>query len=333
MQRRAYGPVAVLAAALLSGVAGCTGSSGGDEAEDSKPGGPSSSAPAAEPGKYRSLPEACGSVGRGTLRDLLPGLVEEGQEESEREKAYDGEAALTYDTDRRAGCRWTAESAAGTRHLDIDFERVVSYDADLSDEDRAQKLYDAKAEEADIPAPDAGDGTGQPGGGDGEEPGSGEPSASASEEEAEGADEAESTGPGDGAESGTADEPGRGDSGSGSDSDKQNEGEKDEKGGKGGKGEKDDADKESPSADASADPDIAPRPLDELGDVAYIDDRLVTADSGLHRDIALVFRTSNVIVTIRYDQWSTDRSAIPDSEELQRNAQRLARELSERFDD
>ncbi|PGH49834.1 hypothetical protein CRI70_15360, partial [Streptomyces sp. Ru87] len=102
---------------------------------------------------------------------------------------------------------------------------------------------------------------------------------------------------------------------------------------KGGKGEKDDADKESPSADASADPDIAPRPLDELGDVAYIDDRLVTADSGLHRDIALVFRTSNVIVTIRYDQWSTDRSAIPDSEELQRNAQRLARELSERFDD
>ncbi|MGK5632507.1 hypothetical protein ACSNOD_29235, partial [Streptomyces sp. URMC 123] len=154
MQRKAYGPGAALAAALLSAglagtLAGCSGGSGiGATATDAKPGGSTAASPA-EPGRYRSLPEPCGAIAAGTLRALLPGV--EDLDEEAREKAYAGEASITYDTDRRVGCRWKAESLEGTRHLHVDFERVVSYDPAVSDAERAQELYAKKARAAQIP--------------------------------------------------------------------------------------------------------------------------------------------------------------------------------------
>ncbi|MBQ0987495.1 hypothetical protein KBZ10_23835 [Streptomyces sp. F63] len=307
MQRWAYGTSAVTAA-LLVGLTGCTGSSGDDSGGGSEQDGPAT-ASSAKPGKYRTLPEACGAVERGTLRALLPGL--DRLESRKREEAYDGQPALTYDTDRRTGCRWTTGLPDGTRSLVIDFERVVSYDPALSDDDRAQQLYDKKAAEAGIPAPLD------------RKPEDGKPSAAASESAAEDADPARTTGPaGSGEDDGKNGKNG-GDTGSG------------ETGGSGtagrtaGKGEESPA---SPSPSASGDAATAPRALDGLGDVAYIDDHLGTADSGAHRDITIVFRASNVLVTIAYDQWSTHRSDIPGSKELQTRAQRLARELSDTFD-
>ncbi|WP_407551805.1 hypothetical protein QOM21_19545 [Streptomyces sp. Pv4-95] len=302
MPRKSFVPGAALvaAAALTVGLAGCTGgSSTDDDAADAKAGGASSSSQAAEPGRYQTLPEACGLPARGTVRGMLPG---DGRQPSqaEAEKIYGGEADITYDTDRRVGCRWKRETAAGTRHLSLDIQRVVSYDAAVSDDDKAQEIYADKELAADIPSGDAGSTA----------PTS--PPASPSATNSKGAGTGKATGAADGAGAG--------------------------KGSAAGKAP-DDAGKTSAdpstSSDTSTAPDssIAPRVLDDLGDAAFLNDKLITADSGVHRDVTVVFRTSNVIVTIGYDQWSTDKSMLPESQELQDRARSLAGELVERFNE
>ncbi|MBW5425858.1 DUF3558 domain-containing protein, partial [Streptomyces sp. BG9H] len=150
MQRKVYVPgIAALLAALL---VGCTaGSGGGDESADSKPGDTGSSAAPAQPGKYRTLPEPCGEVEPGTLDAMLPGLKE--MDAEQREKAYEGTPTVTYDTDRRVGCSWKVESSGASHRLLIDFERVVSYDSAVSDDDRATEVYATKLREADLSQP------------------------------------------------------------------------------------------------------------------------------------------------------------------------------------
>ncbi|WP_442738228.1 DUF3558 domain-containing protein [Streptomyces pseudogriseolus] len=151
MQRKAYGPgVAALLAAVL---AGCTGSpDSGGQADDSNPGSAGTATQAAQPGRYATLPEPCGAVDGRTLEELLPGLAEL-TDEQQREKAYAGEATLTYDTDRKVGCRWKVESLAATDRLLVDFERVVSYDHAVSDDVQAEELFARKREAAQLPEP------------------------------------------------------------------------------------------------------------------------------------------------------------------------------------
>ena len=151
MQRKAYGPgVAALLAAVL---AGCTGSpDGGGQADDSNPGSAGTATQAAQPGRYATLPEPCGAVGDRTLEELLPGLTEL-TDEQQREKAYAGEATLTYDTDRKVGCRWKVESLAATDRLLVDFERVVSYDNAVSDDAQAEELFARRRTAAQLPVP------------------------------------------------------------------------------------------------------------------------------------------------------------------------------------
>ncbi|WP_157968627.1 DUF3558 domain-containing protein [Streptomyces geranii] len=151
MQRKAYVPgVAVLLAALL---AGCTGGSGGDDtAEDAKPGDTGTTTAAAQPGRYDTLPEPCGAVSHSTLDSLLPGITQLTDEE-QREQAYEGESTLTYNTDRKVGCRWKVESTDATDHLLVDFERVVSYDNSVSDDSQATDLFANKVVAADLPEP------------------------------------------------------------------------------------------------------------------------------------------------------------------------------------
>lgn len=150
MQRKAYVPgVAALLAALL---AGCTGSSSdGDTTDNSNPGEAGTATAAAEPGKYRTLPEPCGAVGQSTLDSLLPG-IKQLTNADQKEQAYAGEATQTFDTDRKVGCGWKVESTDATDHLSIDFERVVSYDTTVSDATQAQQLFAEKETAADLPA-------------------------------------------------------------------------------------------------------------------------------------------------------------------------------------
>ncbi|MFI6205404.1 DUF3558 domain-containing protein [Streptomyces sp. NPDC051041] len=151
MQRMAYVPgVAALLAALL---AGCTGGSAdGGATEETNPGGAGTATAAAEPGRYRTLPEPCGAVGREALDALLPGIRQITDEE-QRERAYQGEATLTYDSDRKVGCRWKVGSAEATDHLLVDFERVVSYDSAVSDDSQAEQLFATRRAAADLPEP------------------------------------------------------------------------------------------------------------------------------------------------------------------------------------
>ncbi|SMQ18054.1 hypothetical protein SAMN06272771_4491 [Streptomyces sp. Ag82_O1-12] len=153
MQRKAYVPgIAVLLAAVL---AGCTGGSGDDGTTDgSNPGDSGTASPAAEPGRYRTLPEPCAEVGESTLDELLPGIPKIGDEE-QREKAYEGEPTTTFDTDRKVGCRWKVDSPEATDHLLIDFERVVSYDNAVSDDNQAEQLFAEREASAHLPVPTA----------------------------------------------------------------------------------------------------------------------------------------------------------------------------------
>ncbi|MGA5565562.1 hypothetical protein ACPCUV_30930 [Streptomyces platensis] len=299
MPRKPFAPGAalVVAAALAAGLTACTGGSGSDEEEgDAKSGGTSTSSQAAEPGRYQTLPEACGLPARSSLRGMLPG---DGQRLSrdEAKKIYDGQPDITYDTDRRVGCRWTRETTAGTRHLSLDIQRVVSYNAAVSDDDKAQGIYDTKALDAKIPS-----------GGNGS-PSPVDPSPSATKGKEEGKGKGADTGTGTTTNSSTG-KKAKAPSGSPSGA-------------------------STPATDPSADPSAdlsdstAPRVLDDLGDAAFLNDTLVTADSGVHRDVTVVFRTSNVIVTLTYDQWSTDKTMLPESQELQDKARSLAGELSE----
>ncbi|MCX4771802.1 hypothetical protein EES39_08305 [Streptomyces sp. ADI92-24] len=273
----AYASGAVLIAALAAGCSSGTGID--DSATDSKPGAVASST--APPGRYRTLPEACRSIAPATLKDLLPGAAE--LPEAQQEKVFDGSPAVTYDTDRRAGCRWKTEAPDGARSLFVDFERVVSYDPAVSDDDRARAVYAKKEEAADLPSAST-----LPGG-----TGNSTPDSS----------------------SGTASgKPGK-DAGKSTAAD-----------GKTG------GDTTDGSTDGSTVESVQPRVLDSLGDGAFLDDLLTRAGStAQHRTVSVVFRTSNVIVTIQYTAQPALSTEVPDSRELQEKAQALGRKLVDRF--
>ncbi|KFG02558.1 hypothetical protein IQ62_01405 [Streptomyces scabiei] len=282
MQRKAYVPgVAVLLAALL---AACTGSDDSSSTEDPKPGEATASATVAQPGRYDTLPEPCGSIDHDTLDTLLPG-IRQLPGAAQREQAYEGEATQTYDTDAKAGCRWKVESADATHYVFVDFERVVSWTNAVSDDSKAQEVYGGKVEAADLP----------------------EPTPTDSEEESEGTDE-ESDEPAQTGES-TA-EPSANPSASASRSASP-------------------SGSSSPSASGTP-ASLLPRTLDGLGDEAFLDDALGTSRQ---RTVTVVFRTSNVIVTVEYEEQPATTTVVPDSEELQDRARNLAERLADAFDD
>ncbi|AWT44744.1 MULTISPECIES: DUF3558 domain-containing protein [Streptomyces] len=279
MQRKAYvtSATAALLAALL---AGCTGGSGkGGGTDNSNPGEPDAHSAQAQPGKYRTLPEPCGAVRPATLDALLPGLPQI-IDEKQREKAYEGTAILTYDTDRKVGCRWKADSIAGVDHLYVDFERVVSYDSSVSDDSQAEQIFATQVAAADLPEPTA------------SAPAS--PSGSESSTSATPSPSASRSGSASPTTTGSA----------------------------------------SPSSSTSPSPssteELQPRLLDGLGDEAFLDDQLTGSGStSRQRKVTVAFRTSNVIVTIEYEEQPTTVGAEPDSKEMQDNARKLAAQLAD----
>ncbi|MGW6734563.1 DUF3558 domain-containing protein [Streptomyces sp. NPDC055013] len=282
MQRKAYvSGVAALLAALL---AGCTGSSDdGGTTDGSNPGDSGTATAAAEPGRYDTLPEPCGVVGEDTLDSLLPG-VRQITDEDQREKAYEGAPTLTYDTDRKVGCRWKVESTDATDHLFVDFERVVSYDTSVSDDSEAEQLFAALQEAADLPEP-----TSTESAATGEATPSADPSGSPSSSPPASPSASAPSSP----------------SGSTSPS-------------------------ASPSGDGATPAALQPRVLDDLGDEAFLDDKLSSSGStAQQRKVTVAFRTSNVIVTIEYEEQPATVGTVPDSEEMQDRAQKLAAQLAD----
>ncbi|MFR9675426.1 hypothetical protein [Streptomyces sp. TR06-5] len=307
MQRRARTRLAGAAVtlAVAGGLTACTGVSG-EQGTDTGTDVSAAARPAA-PGRFRTLPEPCGAVSRGTLATMLPGAAARA-EEAERDddvtdsgtpSPLEGEAALTYDTDRRVSCTWQSTTSLGSRELTVDFERIVSYDPEVSDDAAAENLFTDQARDAGaMPEPAASDATASPSGAGNVTA----PDAAAGEE----------SGP-----RSVADV--QGDTASPSPSDD---------------GTTPDGDGTDP-ASPSAEPSLQPRTLEDIGDTAFIDDRLDSSPvgSGSLRGITLVFRTSNVLVTVEYSQSLADARRTPDSAELQDHTQNLARQLAEQFSD
>jgi hypothetical protein len=274
VQRKAYVPGA--AALLVALLAGCTsGSADSGTTDDANPGDAGTATAVAQPGKYRTLPEPCGAVGHGTLDSLLPGIKQITDTE-QRDAAYAGEATLTYDTDRKVGCRWKVESTDATDHLLVDFERVVSYDNAVSDASQAQTIFATKETVADLP----------------------EPTTSATASDSASASNSASA-------SGSA-TPSSSASATPSSS-------------------------TSATSSSSASPTgLQPRVLSDLGDEAFLDDGLSSSGStAKQRTVTVVFRTSNVIVTIEYEEQPATVGVVPDSQKMQDRARKLAVQLAD----
>ncbi|MFJ9687717.1 DUF3558 domain-containing protein [Streptomyces bacillaris] len=280
----AYVPGVALLAALAVGCS--AGSGGGASDADSKPGNPAVTT--APPGKYRTLPAPCRAVPDATLKDLLPGIAQLSRQQ--QEKALRGAATITYDTDRKVGCSWKSTAPDSSRNLTIDFERVVSYDPAVSDEDRARALYVKKENAAELPG--TGGGTPEKGKGATASAGGGEKGAPKPGDDQDATDPSASS-------SSAPPSPSASSSG-------------------------------APGPSGSGDEDLRPRVLDGLGDAAFLDDLLTRAGStAQHRTVSVVFRTSNVLVTVRYGEQPALVTKVPDSKELQEKARSLARKLAE----
>ncbi|MFJ7158340.1 DUF3558 domain-containing protein [Streptomyces sp. NPDC101118] len=288
-RRTALAPVVAVLTALA---AGCSAGSGTDgSGTDPKPG---ESNVAAEPGRYRSLPEPCSSVDGRRLKAMLPAAASLTTEQ--REQLYAGRADVSYDGDRRIGCRWKAASGDATRLLFVGYERVVSYDPATSDDDKARQVYDRLLAAAHLPvpaatasgSPSAGTPSGTPSPG---APSAGAPSAGAT---------AGSGAPSAGASGGPT--------ASGSPA----------------------ASGGTPSGTPSGSPALGSRALDDLGEDAFLEDRLTPAGpTSQTRTVHLVFRSSNVIVTVDYTVQPAAPSATPDAEETQDSARELAAGLAD----
>ncbi|SCE59572.1 hypothetical protein GA0115252_17668 [Streptomyces sp. DfronAA-171] len=152
MRGKAWAPgVAVLLAVAL---AGCTGGedTGGPDAK--RGASDTTTAAAPRPGRFDTLPQPCKAVDRATLDSLLPGL--RALPADEREDGYAGTLAPTFDNERKVGCAWKAEAAEDgdrTDSLTLGLERVVSYDAAKSDDDRAREIFEKHRTAAHIPDP------------------------------------------------------------------------------------------------------------------------------------------------------------------------------------
>ncbi|MEU2548643.1 DUF3558 domain-containing protein [Streptomyces roseolus] len=325
MQRKRYSPGRVpgtllgLGAGLGVALGALTGCSAAGTAEDvtvdAKAG--SAVAPAAPPGRYRTLFEPCGAVPQAALRELLPGTVT--LSDVERTKALRGTAAVTYDTDRRVGCTWTADTADGGSHrLVLDVERVVSYDPTVSDATRAQEVYTRKQLAAGIavpvtptPTPTA------PTTGPTTAPTSGA-TASGTTGTSGAATTAPPTATAPPATKASATDTGTTPTGAPSSATT----------GAPATG----APAGTPSAPATT--GLEPRLLGGLGDIAFVGDTLgPVGGAGRQRVVSVVFRTSNVVVTVEYRQRTTGTAPAPDSKELQDRAQNLARLLADRLEE
>ncbi|MGA5871378.1 DUF3558 domain-containing protein [Streptomyces cinereoruber] len=289
---------------LAAGLVGCSsGTPSEDVAVDAKAGLAASAAP---PGRYQTLFEPCGAVPRAVLQEMLPGAA--ALPDPERDRAYRGTAAVTYDTDRRVGCLWRADTPEASHRLSLDIERVVSYDSAVSDDDRAQEVYVRKQLAANIPLPPTappetgGTPTTGPSGSTTGTAGTGGPSQPAVTGGATPVNAPASAPPGSTAP--TAPTP----TGSAS----------------GGP---------TPSG-APSPTGLEPRVLEGLGDVAYLDDVLgQPRASSRQRSVSVVFRTSNVIVTVSYREEAVGLTEAPDSGELQERARKVARLLADRLEE
>ncbi|MGO4458371.1 DUF3558 domain-containing protein [Streptomyces sp. M-16] len=295
VRRRVLPGIAMITAlaAGVTGLAGCTDGNGIGSTSDQKGGG-STTAPA-QPGKYRSLPQPCKAADAKRLKAMLP--ASDSLTTQQREQLYAGTAEPSFDGDRHVGCRWNAQAPEGTLLLSVTFERVVSYDrAAASDDDKAHTVFVRRLTDAHLPFPGI-TGSPSPSTAPGATPGSTPGTAPGAAETPAQPSASPSALPSSASAPASA----------------------------------------SPSAPASPTtaPELGSRVLEGLGNEAYLDDKLspAGASAAQSRTVRIVFRTSNVLVTVEYSVQPSGPGTLPSSAETQDKTRQLAQALAERFNE
>ncbi|MEU8435849.1 DUF3558 domain-containing protein [Streptomyces sp. NPDC029216] len=90
-----------------------------------------------------------------------------------------------------------------------------------------------------------------------------------------------------------------------------------------------------PSPSPTASPELGSRVLEGLGNEGFLDDKLgaAGATAAQARTVRIVFRTSNVIVTVEYSVQPSAPGKVPPAAETQDKARQLAEALGERFNE
>ncbi|GHI88143.1 DUF3558 domain-containing protein [Streptomyces xanthophaeus] len=213
--------------------------------------------------------------------------------EEQLEQQYAGTADPSFDGDRHVGCRWSAQTPEETRLLSVVFERVVSYDRAVASDDDKARQVYVR-QLTDAHLPFPG-----PTGPTGSPP----PSTGAGT-------------PGAGAPAATPAAPAPAATGSPA---------------PGGSP----ATTPVPGGSPSAQPELGSRVLTGLGSEAFLDDKLspAGATAAQARTVRIVFRTSNVIVTVEYSVQPALPGTVPPSPETQDSTRELAQALVERFNE
>lgn len=276
---------------LAALVTGCTTGSGTDGSTADAK--PGETTPAAAPGKYSTLPEPCRAADQGVLKDMFPEIAD--LPKDQQEQAYAGTPEATFDTDRQVGCLWKADSPADAHRLRIRMERVVSYDTTVSDDDQAKTLYAQKLTAAGLPA-----------------------------------DDSPSTTPSSSADDGTTRSPGPGDTPAGGQDEGQNGGQDEGQDGGNDSGAQDGGKSDSGAGQPSA--DLQSRTLSGLGSAAFLADVPAKAGSASSQHtVRVVFRASNVLVTVEYSEEPAEAGTPPDTKSLQDRTQAMAHKLADQI--
>ncbi|MFF3303886.1 DUF3558 domain-containing protein [Streptomyces sp. NPDC002908] len=135
--------LACAAVPVMLVVAGCSSDSG-DAKESSSSASPSAkkTEPAVEPAKFSTLPDACASIGKKTIEDLVP-----------KTKTKSGTPGKSSDAATRGGCSWNGLDDNGVkgsqyRWLDVGFTRFDSDQSLGSGAKRATEEYTKQVSKA-----------------------------------------------------------------------------------------------------------------------------------------------------------------------------------------
>ncbi|MDJ1133834.1 DUF3558 family protein [Streptomyces iconiensis] len=117
-------------------VAGCSSDSDGGKEADSPPASSSKPTPTAAPAKFKSLPDSCKSLGKGTVKDLVP--------KSDNEA---GKRVGSGDTSDSNSCLWSGLDKYDYRQLTVSLKRFDSDTSLGSGDKRAAKYMEQQADE------------------------------------------------------------------------------------------------------------------------------------------------------------------------------------------
>jgi len=115
---------------MFVAVAGCSADSGEKAADEPSASKKTSAAPSPAPAKYSQLPKACDALGKGTVKDLVPGTDD-----------ASGSTGKSSDVNARGTCSWHGLDGFQYRWLDISLQRFESNATLGSAESRAKEHF------------------------------------------------------------------------------------------------------------------------------------------------------------------------------------------------